>query len=134
MLSKLRDFFLSLGSKDFEQDHNEAILTLLAWVMYADGKIEPSEQSKLKEFLDAVEWKSETPAKQFLAATAQRVKNVAPNSPEEADLVKELTGKLRGEDIRYKALKVCHELAKADNYFDQAEKHLLKLFSKALLK
>lgn len=133
MFSELRQFFLGLGSKSFEQPQNEAILTMLTWVMVADGKLAPAEHDKLDEFIGSVEWTSETPPRQFVGEAVKRVKPIAAGSPEEAQLCKELAGKLVGGEIRYKALQACHQLAKADEYFDEAEKHLLKLFSQNLL-
>lgn len=133
MVSELREFFLGLGSRAFEQKQNEAILTLLTWMMVVDGSLAPTEHDKLDEFIGSVEWTSEQPPRQFVAETVKRVKPIAAGSPEEAKLCKELAGKLVGGEIRYKALQACHQLAKADQYFDQAEKHLLKVFSQELL-
>lgn len=133
MLSELREFFLGLGSRAFEQKQNEAILTMLTWMMVADGKLAPAEHDKLDEFIGSVEWTAETPPRQFVVETVKRVKPVAPGSDEEANLCKELAGKLVGGEIRYKALQACHQLAKADGYFDKAEMHLIKLFSKNLV-
>jgi hypothetical protein len=133
MLSELQQFFLGLGSRAFEQTQNEAILTLLTWMMVVDGKLSPAEHDKLDEFIGSIEWTSETPPRQFVAETVKRVKPITAGSPEEAKLCKELAAKLVGGEIRYKALQACHQLAKADDYFDQAEKHLLKLFSHELI-
>jgi len=133
MLTKLRDFFLGLGSKDFEQDQNEAMLTLLVWVMQADGKIAAGESSKINDFIEAVNWNSDLPATAFVKEVSARIATIESGELSEEDLMKECSSKLKGSDIRYKAVKICHELAKADNYFDNAEKHLLKLFSKTLI-
>lgn len=133
MLSKLREFFLGLGSEAFEQNQNEAILTMLVWVMQADGKIEPGEGSKINDFIAAVKWNSDVPALDFVKLAKGRIAQIESGELTEEDLMKECSSKLKGSDIRYKAVKVCHELAKADNYFDAAEKHLLKLFSKTLI-
>lgn len=132
MLNKLREFFLGLGSEAFEQNQNEAILTLLVWVMQADGKMEPGEGSKIKDFVSAVKWTSEVPAIDFIRQAKLRVAEIEAGTLTEEELMKECAGKLKGAEIRYKAIKVCHELAKADDFFDAAERHLLKLFSKSL--
>jgi uncharacterized tellurite resistance protein B-like protein len=133
MLTKLREFILGLGSQNFEQNQNEAILTMLVWVMQADGKIEPGENSKLSDFVMAVKWESEISPTLFIQQAKERVAAVEQGEMTEEALLAECAKKLKGPDIRYKAVKVCHELAKSDNYFDAAEKHLLKLFSKTLM-
>ena len=134
MLQKLRDFFTSLGSKNFEQQHNEAIVQMLVWMMHSDGNIDPNESDKLDDFLASVNWQSEANEKQFVALATQKVKQIETGERTEEDLMAEISAKLKGQEIRYTAVKVCHELAKADNFMDKAEVHLFKVFSKSLLK
>lgn len=134
MLQKLREFFQGLGAEQFQQNQNEAILTMLTWVMMADGKIEPEENEKIDDFLDSIQWKNDTiTGRDFVGLTVKRVKSIESGELTEEALLKEISTKLKGEEIRYKALKICQELAKADAYFDRAEKNLLKRFAATLM-
>ncbi len=129
MLDKLVEFFKGVGTEKFLQNQNEAILLMLVWTMWADGKIEPEESDKLAAFIRSVPWLSETTPEEYIAESTERVKQVQNGQLAPEVLLKEIESKLKGDEIRYKALKVCHELSKADGYFDRSEIGVLKLFS-----
>lgn len=133
MLDALRELFTSMGADGFEQAQSEAILTMLVWVMRADGKLQPAESDKLGQFAHSIRWTSPLTMKEYVLGEVERIKQLERGELKEADLMAEIAQKLQGKDVRYKAIKCCHELAKADNYLHRAEVGLLHRFTDALL-
>ena len=133
MLERLREFFRHLGTQDFTQDHNEAIIDLLVWMMRADGELEIEENDKINEFLASVEWTAEHTPRGRIADAVAAVKEIEDGKRSGDAWLKEIAAKLHGDEIRYKAIKVCQELALADGYLDKAETSLLKRYQEALL-
>lgn len=133
MLDALREIFTGMGAETFEQTQNEAIFTMLVWVMRADGKLDPAESDKLGQFAHSIQWNSPKTIKEYVLGEVERIKLVERGVLSDTDLLAELGQKLQGKEIRYKAIKVCHELAKADNFLDRAEVGLLHRFTNAML-
>lgn len=125
-------FLRTLDMGDCEdQLQRESLLEIAILFMVVDGAVDAAEEGVIKDWLNEIEWHSETQVEDFYSSAIQK----ANNASEQQDIehfIAHRTSQLIDSDFKTNALKLAEEIAAADGILDEREASALKLLKSYL--
>lgn len=121
MIDRLRALFGKITAGEAAQHQREAMIDLLIWTMYADGRLALPENDKIDSLAEELPWDSVTPFQQYLNTSIARVRSVLADEEKSDELLGDIYGRLRDDEMRTRAFRACRDLAQVDGEVDEAE-------------
>lgn len=122
MLKILRIFFRPKETADgLNQDQREAIVDLLLICMYADNDLDLNEERVIDREVGRYAWASEETLEAYLKSAEPRIRQTIFSEKTRNQEIQKIAKRLKSEEVKYQALKLCRLLFYADGQLDEQE-------------
>jgi uncharacterized tellurite resistance protein B-like protein len=130
MLEQIRGLFKRIVSAADEQKQREAMVDLLIWTMYADNVLTLPENEKIDQVTEEMEWKSATPAQQYIYVSIAKVREALDDPTKAESLLDDISERLSSDEMRMRTYEACRDLASVDGEVADKEMHFLNAVKK----
>ena len=130
MLEQIRGLFKRIVSAADEQKQREAMVDLLIWTMYADNVLTLPENEKIDQVTEEMEWKSATPAQQYIYVSIAKVREALDDPTKAESLLDDISERLSSDEMRMQTYEACRDLASVDGEVADKEMHFLNAVKK----
>jgi hypothetical protein len=134
MLQELKKLFSKVEtqrSDGLNQEQREAIIELLVLCMYADNQAAVNEDRILQKEVERFTWESEQSVEDFIGAFEGEALAIKDSPESRQGYLQDIGRRLKTEDLRFRALKLCKLLFYSDWQMLDEEKAFVKEIRKA---
>jgi hypothetical protein len=125
MFDKIKNVFSSSELEGLTGDDQEVLLALLIYTKFADGTIKLSEDKKIEDKLEGLEWQSNQSVQSYIGAVTARIRSILGDEDQTMEFLKEMAGKTSSPEVNKIIYENCFELAVIDNDFDEKEMNFI---------
>ena len=129
MLEKLKILFSSeqtQPSDNLTQDQREALIDLFLLCIYADNKLELNEDQIFVRQIERFNWESEQPIGDYIQESKSRTLDLIQSATKVNLHLQKISTRLRQEEVKFRALKLCKLLFYSDWELAEEEKKFIK--------
>ena len=115
-----------LANQDVAQTQREALIDLVVWAMYIDGRIQYEENEQIDEVVEQLSASTLLPMRPYLYSAIAKIRD-AWNDPARAERVLEdINNRLGNDEMRHAAYALCETVTRADGELADAEQAFLE--------
>ena len=130
MSEQLHSSLSKIAKQDVSQNEREAIIELMMMTMYSDKTLKLSEDEVIQEYTSSIKWESPLSLDFYFAKITPKIRAALADKEKMNTFLQEINNRIETEAIKSQVLKLCNDLAMADEEFSVEEKELLEKISR----
>ena len=130
MSEQLHSSLSKIAKQDVSQNEREAIIELMMMTMYSDKTLKLSEDEVIQEYTSSIKWESPLSLDFYFAKITPKIRAALVDKEKMNTFLQEINNRIETEAIKSQVLKLCNDLAMADEEFSVEEKELLEKISR----
>ena len=114
-----------------DQRHREALFDILLMIVMIDEQVDDSEQVFMENWLESLDWNSQTSTAEYYDAVVEKV-NFAIANDQALDFISHRANLIQDQDVRDEALKLAHDASMLDGQLVDKERTAIDLLTSLL--
>ena len=129
MTDKLHSSLTEIAKQDVTQNEREAIIELMMMTMYSDKTLKLSEDEVIQEYTENIKWESPLSLEFYFGKVTPKIRAALGDKEKMTAFLEDVNNRIETEAVKSQVLKLCNDLAMADEEFSVEEKELLEHIS-----